>query len=274
MCPRLIHLYGPVWIASYGVMIALSFLVFLLCTLYHPIRKKFISEEMYQNALFIGLFSGIMGGRILGVITEWESFSNNWIEIFYPWVGGFMVLGSIIGVLSIAPLYLYYNRIQILPLLDLAALYGPLMQAIARFGCLFSGCCYGIPATTDAWYAVQFSDPVGAAPLGIWLHPTQLYASLASFVIFLLMQIMYRNTQIKRGQLIFSYLTLESLARLAVDFWRDDRGNLTVFTFVNDYTVSLSQAQILSGLFLLLSLIGLLIVTVQQPLASYRTSSE
>ena len=48
---------------------------------------------------------------------------------------------------------------------------------IGRFGCLLAGCCYGRPS--DVPWAITFTDPVAAAnvgtPLGIPLHPTQLY---------------------------------------------------------------------------------------------------
>ncbi len=270
MCPRLIHLYGPVWVASYGVMIAVGFLVFLLCTIYHPIRKRFISENIYQNALFIGLLAGIVGGRVCAILTDWPSFSDNWVEIFYPWVGGFMVLGSFIGVLLVASWYLRVNRVPILPILDLAALYGPLMQAIARFGCFFSGCCYGIPVSETAWYAVQFTDPAGSAPLGIWLHPTQIYASLASFVTFLIIQSLYSTISVKRGQLASLYLMLESVARFAVDFWRDDRGNLLSVSFLGNDIAMLSQPQIWNAVFFVIACVAFLVVTITQPRAGYR----
>lgn len=270
MCPRLIHLYGPVWVASYGVMIAIGFLVFLLCTLYHPIRRRFIDETIYQNALFIGLFSGIIGGRVGAVLTDWSAFSDNWIEIFYPWVGGFMVLGSIIGVLLIAPWYLRMHKVPILPILDLASLYAPLMQSIARFGCFFSGCCYGLPLDNVTWYAVRFTDPAGSAPLGVWLHPAQLYVSLASFIIFLLIQAVYRTVTVKRGQLVFLYLTLESASRFIVDFWRGDRGDLVFVSGCGKYGVSLSQPQVWNGIFFFIALALFIIVSCMQKRADYR----
>ncbi len=271
MCPHLIHIYGPVWIASYGVMIALGFVVFIFCTLYHPIRKQFATEENYQNVLFIGLLSGLIGGRVLAVLTDWPSFADNWIEIFFPWVGGLMVLGSIMGILLVVPWYLRLYKIPILPILDLAALYGPLMQAVARFGCFFSGCCYGIPVAETAWYAVRFSDTAGSAPLGIWLQPTQIYASLASFGIFLIIQAVFYTMSVRRGQLIFLYLTLESIARFTVDFWRGDRGDLVSISFLGSNIATISQAQWLSLLFGVGAFIGFVFVTMQQPLARYRS---
>ena len=106
MYPRLIQVYGPLWIRSYGLMIAIGFLVFLYLTYNHSFRKKIIDGGVYLNVVFIGLIAGIIGGRFLFVLCSWHEFADNWLEIFYPWVGGFIVLGSIIGVLLVVPFYL------------------------------------------------------------------------------------------------------------------------------------------------------------------------
>src|SRR5271170_4086945 len=145
MYPRILHIYGPIWVYSYGVMLALGFLAFLFLTLRHPMRKKMISADSYINVVFFSLIAGISGGRILFILTNWETFSGNWFEMFYPWVGGLVILGSILGVLLTVPLYLKYLNVPILPLLDLAGLYTPVIQVIARLGCFLAGCCYGAP---------------------------------------------------------------------------------------------------------------------------------
>ena len=58
-------------------------------------------------------------------------------------------------------------------------------HVVGRFGCLFAGCCYGKP-TTVPW-GITFTDPFAAAnvgtPLGVPLHPTQLYEAGAELLI-------------------------------------------------------------------------------------------
>ncbi|MBY0353875.1 prolipoprotein diacylglyceryl transferase [Candidatus Babeliales bacterium] len=268
MYPCLAHLYGPLWIRSYGLMIAIGFLVFLFLTYRHPLRKKNIDGDTYLNTVFIGLVSGVAGGRLLFVWTAWEQFSHNWIEILYPWVGGFVVLGSILGVLLVAPLYLLAHRVRILPVLDLAGLYAALMQAIARFGCFFAGCCYGMPVKTALPWAVTFTNPEGFAPLLVPLHPTQLYMSAASFAIFIFIRFVLYNPKLKTGVLFFSYLSLDSIARFAVDFWRGDRDTLVDVIEVQGKLLQLSQVQIYVLYFFVISLVGLILVSLQ------RTSKE
>ena len=58
-------------------------------------------------------------------------------------------------------------------------------HVVGRFGCLFAGCCYGKP-TTLPW-GITFTDPFAAdnvgTPLGVPLHPTQLYEAGAELLI-------------------------------------------------------------------------------------------
>ncbi len=241
MHPRLLHLWGPLWIQSYGVMIAIGFLVFIFLTMRHPLRIKTISKELYLNTLFIGLAGGIIGGRLLHVIMSPSDFTS-WKDIFYPWVPGFIVLGSIIGAIISVTWYLRKHKVPILPVLDLAALYGPLFQSISRLGCLLAGCCYGAP-TTIAW-AITFTNPQASAPLNIPLHPTQLYTSIVSFIIFIIVQTLASTFIKKPGLILCSFLMLENMARFVLDFWRGDRQPIIASLF--DGALSISQVQLLS----------------------------
>jgi len=235
MFPRLLHIYGPLWVHSYGTIIAIGFLVFLFITYRHPKRTLLISGEQYLDTLFLGLLAGIVGGRILFVISDWYYFWEHPLDSILPWVGGFTVLGSIIGILITIPPYLHYHKIPILPLLDLVSQFAPLLQAISRIGCLMAGCCYGILAPTIPW-AITFTNPESTIPpylLGLPLHPTQIYLSLASFGIFLFLYFFSHLFVSKAGQLTCIYLILESLSRFTIDFWRGDRGDLIELTSFN-----------------------------------------
>lgn len=244
MYPRLLHIYGPLWIQSYGVMIAIGFLVFLFLTLRHPLRKKLISRDLYLNAIFVGLASAIIGGRTLYVLLNLNEFSHNWLELFYPWVGGFVVLGAIIGVLIGGPAYLYKHKIPVLPILDLAAMYAPLMHAISRFGCLFAGCCYGAQAQGLLW-AITFTNPEAHAPLCVPLHPTQIYMSIASLLIFFILRLLSPILLKRPGATAFGFLMLENISRFTIDFWRGDR-QPNVQLLGN--AIGISEVQLLSAL--------------------------
>jgi phosphatidylglycerol---prolipoprotein diacylglyceryl transferase len=272
MYPRILHIYGPVWVYSYGVMLALGFLAFLFLTLRHPVRKKIVSADTYINIVFFSLITGISGGRILFILTNWDTFSGNWLEIFYPWVGGLVILGSILGVLITMPFYLKYLNLPILPLLDLAGLYVPVVQVIARLGCFFAGCCYGAPLDKAFPWAVTFTHPEGSAPLFIALHPTQLYTSIIFIFIFIILKSIVATCKVKPGQLLFLYLTLENLSRFTIDFWRGDRGDLFVLSLSQNFLLKVSQYQVLSFVVFCISLGGLIFVSIKskEPAAYFK----
>lgn len=253
MFPHLLHIYGPLWIQSYGVMIAIGFICFLYITYNLERRKKIISDELYVNTVYLGLIAGIVGGRVLTIINSPEAFKECWYEVFFPWVGGLTVLGAILGVIFTVTLYLMYYRIPILPMLDIAAVYAPMMQGFGRIGCFLSGCCYGIPAGSDYWWSVTFTNPACQAPLNIPLHPAQLYTMVGSFTVFLILLAASRWLYKRPGTLTTLYLVLENGNRFATDFWRSDRGELQTYNFMS-WNIALSTMQWWSLVIGLLSL--------------------
>jgi phosphatidylglycerol:prolipoprotein diacylglycerol transferase len=229
MYPRIFHLYGPLWVNGYGLMIALGALVFLFLTYRHPRRKKLLSSELYINSLLIGFLSAIVGGRLLFVLFELSAF-DNFFEIFYPWVGGFSLFGSIIFVFISISIYLKSKSVPVFKFFDFIAVYVPLLQSFARIGCFLAGCCYGSPTTS--FFSVTFTNVHSLAPRGIPIHPTQLYSSVASLIIFIFMLSIYKRAYKVTGVLFLSYLVLESFSRFMVEFWRGDR-NLFLYSMTS-----------------------------------------
>ena len=248
MYPRIFHLYGPLWVNGYGLMIALGALLFLFLTYRQPRRKELLSGELYINSLLIGFLSAIVGGRLLFVLFELSAF-DNFFEIFYPWVGGFSLFGSIISVFISVSIYLKSKNIPVFKFFDFIAVYVPLLQAVARIGCFLAGCCYGAPASAKSFFSVTFTNAHSLAPCGIPLYPTQLYSSVASFLIFIFLLSISKRAYKIPGVLFFLYLMLESFSRFMVEFWRGNR----VLFFAN-----LTSMQVIVGGVFVVSLLLLL----------------
>lgn len=258
MYPRILHICGPLWINGYGLMIAIGFLLFTYLTYTHQWRKKLLSGEDYLNVLFWGFLSAIVGGRLLFVLFSPPQSWGEVKEVFYPWVGGFSLFGSIIAVLLFVSIYLKKRNISILKFFDLVALYAPLLQSIARVGCLMAGCCYGAMASAGSWWSVTFTDPYSLAPRGVPLYPTQAYSIIASFAIFLVLQIVARSARkVVPGSIILSYLSLECIARFMVDFWRHDRGPVSE---VFGLGIPFSSMQMIIGCLFLFAVGGLIVI--------------
>lgn len=224
MIPKILHIYGPFYLNSYGFFIAVSVLLFLWLGNRDPKRKALLSSDQFISLIILGIASAIIGGRLLYIFANWNTL-DHFYELFEIWNGGFSVLGSILGVLFTIPWYLYKQQLKVLPILDFAAVYAPLIQSISRIGCFFAGCCYGKP--TASFFGVIYSHPLSAAPHNIAVHPTQLYSSFALFCIFLLMYYLAHTITFNPGQLVCLYLALTSTERFLLDFVRGDQEVLT-----------------------------------------------
>jgi phosphatidylglycerol:prolipoprotein diacylglycerol transferase len=217
--PTILHLYGPFAIHTYGLMISLGIAAFMWCSFNDPLRKKYISEEVFHNTILIGIFSGIFGGRLLYALTDFDR-SESLISLLTPWEPGFSLLGAVIMIPLMSGFYLWKTKAPVILFLDIAAIYAPLLQAIARIGCFGAGCCYGHQATTMHWWTVMYTHVEALAPLNIPLHPTQLYSAGLSFLLFIGLYFFSKKNYQQPGLTTGLYLIFEGFARFIVDFWR------------------------------------------------------
>jgi len=109
---------------------------------------------------------------------------------------------------------------------------------------------------------VTFTNPYGLAPLGIALHPAQLYSAGASLLIFLFLQVLARKRTFYPGVILFIYLMLESVSRFAVDFFRADRDLLDQVD-IAFLPKSISLQQVLVALVFFGSLAAIIALTMK-----------
>lgn len=238
MLPSIAHIAGPLYIRSYGLMIIIGLLLCIWLIERNARFKKLMNHQQLMNTITIAIIAGIIGGRSLYLVDSWHQF-DHWYDVFALWQGGFSALGTVLAVSIAIPCHLYIQKIPILPTLDLFALYAPLLWSISRIGCFLAGCCYGTVCTLP--WAVTFWHTDSLAPVGITLHPTQLYSSLVLFLIWIFMQWHAQYHFTKPGQLAFLFLGLASTERFIVDFWRAQRSFMTVTHTNLDQYVSLPQ---------------------------------
>jgi phosphatidylglycerol:prolipoprotein diacylglycerol transferase len=173
--------------------------------------------------------------------------------------GGVFYGGLIGGFLTLLILIRFYK----LPFWKVADAFAPgvaLGQAFGRQGCFAAGCCWG--KQTDSFFGVHFTEqaskftgvPVYGPDGGsIHLHPTQMYESLAMFVVFGLLIYLHRRKKFD-GQILIFYGLIYSVIRFSIEFLRDDpRGSLLG---IND-VIGLSTSQIISLLIAVASAIFL-----------------
>ncbi|WP_032123571.1 prolipoprotein diacylglyceryl transferase [Clostridium amazonitimonense] len=224
MKPVLFNIFG-IKIYGYGLMIALGiFTGFLL--LDKRAKSKGYNDDKVFNMTILAVIAGVIGGKLLYIITDLAAIMED-PSILKDIGNGFVVYGSIIGGVIAVYFYCKKQKWNTLKVFDLMIPSVPLAQGFGRIGCFLAGCCYGAP--TDFSCSVVFKDSP-FAPLGIPLHPTQIYSSIFDFLLALFL-LWYDKKNSKHGRVFSLYIILYSIGRFFIEFLRDDpRGAVGVFS--------------------------------------------
>jgi phosphatidylglycerol:prolipoprotein diacylglycerol transferase len=251
MFPKLISI-GSFFVPTYGTLVAIGFLAALWVVTRLAKRAKLPSERVTNLAIYCAL-AGLAGAKLFMILFDFKSYWNDPGALFSlstlqaagVYQGGFVVAFVVA---------LLYMRRQNLPVLATCDVFAPgiaLGQAIGRLGCFSAGCCWGI-ATHLPW-AVTFHNPQAAeltgVPLGIPLHPTQLYESAADALIFLFLYFRIGKTHTP-GTIFGWYLALYSAARFIIEFFRFHEQGLHAGL---SYTQWISLATLVAGLGLIIA---------------------
>lgn len=250
MFPRLIEI-GSFSLPTYGVLVATAFLVALWLASRFAKQRGLSSEKVVNLGVYCALF-GMLGAKLWMIALD-PDFRKNPLQIFSlsTLQSAGIFYGGFIAALVFAYFYMKSQNLPLLPTSDIFAPGVAIGHGIGRLGCLAAGCCWGKP-TTLPW-AITFSNPDAQStgvPLGIPLHPTQIYEALAEAFIFGVLYWRLERPH-KDGQIIGLYLLLYGLTRFGVEFLREhDASNPFGGPFVLEQWISLLLA--MAGTFLIL----------------------
>jgi len=234
MHPVLVDI-GLTTIHTYGFLIALGFIVCLILMRRKAEKAGFDKDKVADLALWT-MIGGLLGGRVLFIITQWGSYMDNPMDILRFWKGGLVFYGGFWAGFGTYVFLTLKNKLPLLKLLDIAAPSVAIAQVLGRFGCFAAGCCYGKPLDKNHPFAVMFTNTDSVAPLNVHIHPTQLYDALNTLIIFIVLQWVYKKRSFP-GQVIALYLMMYAVGRFIVELYRGDR----VREFVIDPYLSTSQ---------------------------------
>src|SRR5215510_1582270 len=187
MYPRLFEL-GPITVYTYGVLLATAYLVGLKLAMVRASKRGLDATRILDLGIYI-IISALIGAKLLLLITDFRTFRADPRELLTLVRSGGVFYGGLIAAVGVA---LWYIGRAGLPLWTTCDVFAPgiaLGHVVGRFGCFFAGCCYGRP--TELPWGITFTDPFAATnvgtPLGIPLHPTQLYEAGAEALILALL---------------------------------------------------------------------------------------
>jgi phosphatidylglycerol:prolipoprotein diacylglycerol transferase len=241
MLPHLFQI-GGFSLPTYGALVAIAFLTALWMTSRFAKQRGMNSEKVVNLGVYCALV-GMLGAKLLMIAMDpiyrehpAEIFTRETLQSAGIFYGGF------IAALVFAFVYMHAQKMPVLSTADLFAPGVALGHGIGRLGCFSAGCCWGKP--TSLPWAVTFTskDTTTGVPLGIPLHPTQLYEAFAEGIICLILIAQLRRGH-RTGQVIGMYLLLYGMVRFAVEFLREhDEANPFGGPFVLEQWISLAVA--------------------------------
>lgn len=202
-------------------------LVVGLAVVFHLSKKRGLDPDTMWNLGGLVVFSGIIGAKILYIITDWGYYSAHPKEIFSLGTlqaGGVFSGGLVLAIIA-AIWYLRKHHIGFLTAADVFAPGIAIGHALGRVGCFAAGCCYGRP--TDVPWGVTFTNPLAqqivGTPLGVKLQPTQLYEMVAEAANFVVLYWLATRKKFE-GQVIGLYMVMYGIERYVIEFFRGDPG--------------------------------------------------
>lgn len=218
MYPILVD-FGPWQLRSYGVLLAVAVLIGTWWSAREAGRAGIHRGLVYAFAQAV-IIAGFVGARMYyALVSEPATYLARPWEILAVWHGGLSMHGALIAGTVVGAWWIHRRRLPFWRFADALAPGLILGQAVGQIACLLNGDTYGRP--TDLPWAIVFTHPQAMAPLGVPLHPVQVYELLAYFTVFLVVHRVARSAT-RSGAVLLAYAVLYGAARFSMEFFRGD----------------------------------------------------
>ena len=205
-------------IYMYGIVMAIAFLTAVFYASKRAPKLGIKSDDVFSLVLWV-LPLAIVGCRIYYVISEWDQFKDDLIEIFDIRDGGIaMYGGTIAGVITV----IIWSRCKKIPFgatLDIGASGLILGQVIGRWANFVNREAFGYE--TDIFCRMGLTRPGQET---VYVHPTFLYESMWNLVGFLIINFFWYKKDHRKydGQIFIFYVLWYGTGRAMVEGLRTD----------------------------------------------------
>jgi phosphatidylglycerol:prolipoprotein diacylglycerol transferase len=229
---------------TYGLLLAAAYLLGLQFALRRARAVGLDPNRVMDLGIWI-IVSALVGAKLLLLIVEFDQFSRDPAELLNLARSGGVFYGGLIAAVAVALWYLRRHRMPMWTVTDVFAPGIALGHVIGRLGCVFAGCCFGRPANVP--WAITFTNEFAArnvgTPLGIPLHPTQLYEAGAELLILIMLLVTERRGRTFPGRTFWLYMLLYAISRFVIEFYRGDPRGM-----VGDFSTSQFVSLVLAPL--------------------------
>jgi phosphatidylglycerol:prolipoprotein diacylglycerol transferase len=208
---------GPISVHWYGISYCVGLLLGIwILTVLNKKRKVFKDDaQIFDFAFWFFICGVILGGR-LGYVLFYNLsyYLANPLKIFALWEGGMSFHGGLIAAFIVGYFFCKKHKISFVGLADMVVIPGALALTFTRIANFINHELVGrvIEKANWKWIGVDFGD-------GVLRYPSQLFQSADSFILFLILLLIYIRKP-KKGVTMFCYIGLYGLFRFIIEFWR------------------------------------------------------
>ena len=209
----------------YGICIILAFGACVGLAMKQAKNYGLTSDHVIDFSLVI-IPASVIGARLYYVAFSWKDFASDPKSIFDIRNGGLAVLGGVILCFAAVFVLTKIKKLSVATVLDFLVVYIPLGQAIGRWGNFFNQEAFGtntnlpwgmISEATSSY--LRTYNP--ALNPDVPVHPTFLYESLATLLIFLVLLYVRKKSKLPYTT-VSMYFILYGIVRFFIEGLRTD----------------------------------------------------
>lgn len=232
---RSINVFGY-RIAFYGIVIAIGMLLGSYIILKEAKRRGF-KEDDFLDIIIWSLIIGVIGARAYYVAFAWDTYKYDLPSIFNIRQGGLAIYGGIIAGVITAFIVTKKKKMNFVEAADIAIIGLPVGQCIGRWGNFFNREAFGdysdglfrmliplnqVRSRSDVTIKMLNNTVTIGKTEFISVHPTFLYESIWTLMVFIVIFIMRKHIRFN-GQQFLTYVVLYGIGRFWIEGLRTDQ---------------------------------------------------
>ncbi len=211
---------GPLELSSLPVFTAVGILIALLLVAWWAPKEGLRPHEAINFCLLISLLLFI-GGKTGYAVTDYRQVANKISQPTGFWLDGVSVPAGLLLASIGCITYLKSRHLSIWQIGDLLAPGYVVADIGYRIGCFLDGSAFGLMDPELPWGVSFPATNTSARPIGVSLHPTQLYYALGLFMLLALL-LLGRRFRIFRGFPLLLFALLYPILLVVVWPFRGD----------------------------------------------------
>lgn len=187
-------------------------------------KKQGLPKEFISDLIFYTLIIGILGARVYYCVFNLDYYLANPSEILKIYNGGLAIHGGVIAGLIFVYFYTKKKNVSFIKILDIVAPAVIIAQSFGRWGNFFNQEAHGGITTYQNLKNMHIPEFIinGMHIEGKYYYPTFFFESIWCLIGFIILMIVRRNKNLRKGFQIGFYFIWYGIGRFFIEAFRTD----------------------------------------------------